>query len=78
MHQRTKVCHGVALALATVLAGSARAQDITDIQRVEVTGSSIKRIAAEGALPQTYGLRVQQLAELMNFFRMRASEGSKT
>jgi hypothetical protein len=28
--------------------------------------------AAEGALPQTYGLRVQQLAELMNLFRLRA------
>ena len=51
MHQRTKVCHGVALALATLLAGTVRAQDINDVQRVEVTGSSIKRIAIEGALP---------------------------
>jgi iron complex outermembrane receptor protein len=51
MHQRTKVCHGVALALATLLAGSVRAQDVTDVQRVEITGSSIKRIAAEGSLP---------------------------
>ena len=51
MHQRTKVCHGVALALATLLAGSARAQDISDVQRVEVTGSAIKRINIEGSLP---------------------------
>ena len=51
MHQRTKVCHGVALALATLLAGSAGAQDVTDVQRVEVTGSAIKRINVEGALP---------------------------
>ena len=51
MHQRTKVCHGVALALATLLAGSARAQDVSDIQRVEVTGSAIKRINIEGSLP---------------------------
>jgi iron complex outermembrane receptor protein len=51
MHQRTKVGHGVALALATLLAGTAQAQDISDVQRVEVTGSSIKRIAIEGALP---------------------------
>ncbi|MEP6502779.1 MAG: TonB-dependent receptor, partial [Betaproteobacteria bacterium] len=47
MFQRTKICSGVLVAL---LAGAAHAQD-TEIQRVEITGSSIKRIAVEGALP---------------------------
>ena len=51
MHQRTKVCHAVALALATLVAASAQAQDIADVQRVEVTGSAIKRINIEGSLP---------------------------
>ena len=51
MHQRTKVCHGVALALATLVAASAQAQDATDVQRVEITGSAIKRINIEGSLP---------------------------
>jgi len=51
MHQRTRVCRGVALALATLVAAAARAQDITDVQRVEVTGSAIKRINIEGSLP---------------------------
>ena len=50
MFQRTRICSGVALALATLIVGAAHAQD-TDVQRVEVTGSSIKRIAAENALP---------------------------
>jgi iron complex outermembrane receptor protein len=47
MFQRTKICSGVLIAL---LAGAVHAQD-TAVQRVEITGSSIKRIAAEGALP---------------------------
>jgi len=51
MHQRTKVCHGVALALATLVAASAQAQDVADVQRVEITGSAIKRINIEGSLP---------------------------
>jgi iron complex outermembrane receptor protein len=51
MHQRTKVCQGVALALAMLVAASARAQDVSDVQRVEVTGSAIKRINIEGSLP---------------------------
>jgi len=51
MHQRTRVCRGVALALATLVAAAAQAQDITDVQRVEVTGSAIKRINIEGSLP---------------------------
>jgi iron complex outermembrane receptor protein len=45
------VCQGVALALATLVAATAQAQDISDVQRVEVTGSAIKRINIEGSLP---------------------------
>jgi iron complex outermembrane receptor protein len=44
---------GVAIAVS---ASTAQAQDAQKIERVEVTGSSIKRIASEGALPvQTIG-----------------------
>ena len=50
MFQRTKICRGVALALTTLVAAGAHAQD-ADIQRVEITGSSIKRINIEGSLP---------------------------
>ncbi|MFM8929416.1 MAG: TonB-dependent receptor domain-containing protein [Betaproteobacteria bacterium] len=48
MQKRTKVAAGVMLAIGTLAATGAWAQGS---QRVEVTGSSIKRIAAEGALP---------------------------
>ena len=50
MFQRTKICSGALLALGTWLAGAAHAQD-GDVQRVEITGSAIKRINVEGALP---------------------------
>ncbi|MFL6699149.1 MAG: TonB-dependent receptor plug domain-containing protein [Vitreoscilla sp.] len=50
MYQRKTICSSVALALTTLMASAAQAQD-TDLQRVEITGSSIKRIAIEGALP---------------------------
>ncbi len=50
MFQRTKICSGVALALGTMLVGVSHAQDST-VQRVEITGSAIKRINIEGALP---------------------------
>ena len=50
MFTRTKIC--TALILATV--SNAWAQDKPDnVQRVEITGSSIRRIEAEGALPVT-------------------------
>jgi iron complex outermembrane receptor protein len=45
MFQRTRVCTAVLLALAAV---PAMAQDV---QRVEITGSAIKRVDAEGSLP---------------------------
>jgi iron complex outermembrane receptor protein len=49
MFQRTKLCTHLLLAFGAV---SAFAQDAS-VQRVEITGSSIRRIAAEGALPVT-------------------------
>ncbi len=48
MQKRTQVAAGVLLAIGTMATQGAWAQSS---QRVEVTGSSIKRIAAEGALP---------------------------
>lgn len=50
MFQRTKICSAIALALGTMLADVSHAQD-TEVQRVEITGSAIKRINIEGALP---------------------------
>jgi len=52
MFQRTKISAGVLLALGglTLVAAPAGAQE-TNTQRVEITGSSIKRVDAEGALP---------------------------
>ena len=43
------------MALFAASSGAVFAEDETKIERVEITGSSISRIAAEGALPvQTY------------------------
>ena len=53
MFQRTKICTGLLLAFGGSLlsiAPGAFAQDST-VQRVEITGSSIKRVDAETALP---------------------------
>ena len=58
MFKRTKVCSGVLLALAGALAPSAHAQAV---DRVEITGSLIKRVASEAALPVTV-LRADELA----------------
>jgi iron complex outermembrane receptor protein len=50
MFNRTKICAALFLAVAS----NAWAQDgVENVQRVEITGSSIRRIAAEGALPVT-------------------------
>ena len=49
MFKRTKISTSVLLALGVVAAVPALAQD--SAQRVEITGSSIKRVDAEGALP---------------------------
>jgi len=56
MFHRTTICGALALAFGPFLAGAALAQDATPesstgVQRVEITGSAIKRIALEGALP---------------------------
>ncbi|MBB4841909.1 iron complex outermembrane receptor protein [Paucibacter oligotrophus] len=50
MFRKTKVCVGVLVAFGA-LTHSAIAQQQAQLERVEVTGSSIKRIANEGALP---------------------------
>lgn len=50
MFKRTRVSTGVLLALGGALLAPIAAQ-AQETQRVEITGSSIKRIAAEGALP---------------------------
>ncbi|MGZ7030171.1 MAG: hypothetical protein ACXVG9_12670, partial [Terriglobales bacterium] len=54
MYKKKAIAQAVALALATVTFGSAAmAQDTSSapMQRVEVTGSSIKRASAETASP---------------------------
>ena len=57
MFHRTKICGAVALACGPFLTSLAMAQaapsddSATPVQRVEITGSAIKRIALEGALP---------------------------
>lgn len=50
MFNRSKIC----TALLVAVASNAWAQDTGDsVQRVEITGSSIRRIQSEGALPVT-------------------------
>ena len=55
MFQRTKICTGLLMAFGTGLlavAPGAFAQDTT-VQRVEITGSAIRRVDAETAVPVT-------------------------
>jgi iron complex outermembrane recepter protein len=62
MFKKTKVCAAVSLAFGGALAlaaGSAVAQD-QKLERVEITGSAIKRIDAETALPVTI-IKVEEL-----------------
>jgi len=57
MFRHTKLCTGLVLAFGglAIAPTAAIAQDSTSLQRVEITGSSIKRVAAEAALPvQTF------------------------
>lgn len=49
MFKKTRICTSVLIALSGLAATSAIAQ--TQLERVEVTGSSIKRISGESALP---------------------------
>ena len=52
MFKRTKVCSAVLVAFGGTLAlGAAPAFGQQTLERVEITGSSIKRIDVEGALP---------------------------
>lgn len=51
MMNRTPIYKGVLLALASTLVSTGGAAWAQTTDRVEITGSSIKRIAAEGALP---------------------------
>ncbi len=53
MFKRTKVCTGVLLALGGAVAATSMPTWAQDTQRVEITGSRIKRAAAEGSLPVT-------------------------
>src|ERR1700761_8306019 len=55
MFQRTKICSGLLIAFGSSLltvAPGAFAQDTT-VQRVEITGSAIRRVDAETAVPVT-------------------------
>lgn len=58
MFQRTTLCVSLMAAFAT-LSSAAQAQTTVEGQRVEITGSSIKRVDAETALPVTVISREQ-------------------
>ena len=63
MFKRTKVCSAVLVAFSGTLAlGVAPAFGQQTLDRVEITGSSIKRIGAETALPVTV-IKVEDLAK---------------
>ncbi|HEY0062144.1 MAG TPA: TonB-dependent receptor [Telluria sp.] len=58
MHQRKQIAVAVAVAISS-MGAYAQTADTTTVQSVEVTGSRIKRAAAEGALPVTVVTRQQ-------------------
>lgn len=60
MFKKSKVCTGVLVALGGVLALPATQALAQSSQRIEITGSAIKRIAGETALPVTV-IRVEDL-----------------
>ncbi len=51
MFKKTKICNGVLVALGSGLLLGALPAFAQVVDRIEITGSSIKRVAAEGALP---------------------------
>ena len=53
MFKRTKVCAGVLVALGGTLAATSMPTWAQTAERIEITGSRIKRVDAEGALPVT-------------------------
>jgi iron complex outermembrane receptor protein len=59
MHQRTQIAVAVAMAITSMGTAIAQTADTAPVQSVEVTGSRIKRAAAEGALPVTVVTRQQ-------------------
>ncbi|KQQ91636.1 TonB-dependent siderophore receptor [Massilia sp. Leaf139] len=65
MHQRTKIAVAVTLAMSAMSAFAQTAEPVSaapaadSMQKVEVTGSRIKRAAAEGSLPITVVTRAQ-------------------
>lgn len=59
MFKKTKVATGVALALGGAIAATSLPVLAQDAQRIEITGSRIKRVDAEGALPVTVIDRAQ-------------------
>lgn len=61
MFKRTKICSGLMLAFGgTLVLSGVPSVAQTQLERVEVTGSSIRRIAAETALPVTV-IKVEEL-----------------
>jgi iron complex outermembrane recepter protein len=63
MFKKTKVCSGLMLAFGgSVLLGALPAQAQQQLERVEITGSSIRRLSAEGALPVSV-LKVDELTK---------------
>lgn len=59
MFKRTKVCMGVLAALGGALVLTSMPASAQDAERIEITGSRIKRAASEGALPVTVISREQ-------------------
>src|SRR3954463_4002378 len=57
MNSRVKVArglaHAISMSLAAVVAGPVLAQQAQRVEKIEVTGSNIKRIEGETALPVT-------------------------
>lgn len=82
MFKRSKISLAVALTVGSLVSANAIAQDA---QRVEITGSSIKRLAGERALPVTV-IKVDDLAkagvtnaeQAMNFIAANQSSGTTT
>ena len=85
MFKKTKVCKGLMLAFGGSLALSglpALAQEAAKLDRVEITGSSIKRVEAEGALQvqtitrdQIDRLGVQTTEQLLQTISAMSSSG---
>jgi iron complex outermembrane receptor protein len=62
MFKKTKVCKGLMLAFGGTLAlGALPALAQQQLEKVEITGSSIRRIGAETALPVTV-IKVEELS----------------